>query len=70
MADGKHDKHEKSHRNARDRAAADQQYGLAYFGDKHNLAMDDARRVLEATGENREAADARADGLKQKRPMR
>ena len=70
MADDKHDKHEKSHRNARDRAAADQQYGLAYFADKHNLATDDARRVLEATGANREAADARAEGLKQKRPMR
>jgi hypothetical protein len=67
MAD---DKHEKSNRGARDRAAAKQQYGLAYFADKHNLATDDARRVLEATGANREAADARAEGLKQKRPMR
>lgn len=67
MAD---DKHDKSNRGARDRAAAKRQYGLAYFADNHNLATDDARRVLDATGASREAADARAEGLKQKRPMR
>ena len=60
----------KNNRDARDQAAAEQQYELAYFAGKHNLAMDDARRVLEAVGRIREDADTRAELLKQKRPTR
>jgi hypothetical protein len=48
---------DKSNRDARDRATAEQQYELAYFAGKHNLAMDDARRVLEAAGRIRDDAD-------------
>ena len=59
-----------SSRHATDRVEAEQQYELAYFADKHNLAIDDARRVLEAAGQTREDADARAELLKQKRPTR
>jgi hypothetical protein len=57
-------------RHPTDRVEAEQQYELAYFADKHNLAMDDARRVLDAAGQTREDADASAELLKQKRPTR
>lgn len=61
---------DRSNRGATDQAPAGQQYELAYFAGKHNLAIDDARRVLKAAGRIREDADTRAELLKQKRPTR
>ena len=61
---------DKSSRDTQNQAMGERQYELAYFAGKHNLAVDDARRVLQAAGRIREDADMRAELLKQKRPTR
>jgi hypothetical protein len=61
---------DKSSRDTQNQSTGERQYELAYFAGKHNLPIDDARRVLQAAGRIRGDADMRAELLKQKRPTR
>jgi hypothetical protein len=51
----------------RRRIAAGQPYEVSYFRRKHGLSLEDARRIIERTGGDREKANAEAQRAAGKR---
>ena len=48
----------------RKRVAAEQQYEVAYFAQKHGISAEDAQKIIEAAGPSREDAGERARRMK------
>ncbi|URK86127.1 DUF3606 domain-containing protein (plasmid) [Rhizobium sp. RCAM05350] len=52
------------HAQDRKMVAGGQKYEVAYFARKHGLEMQDAKRIIEAHGPDRDAADKAANRFK------
>jgi hypothetical protein len=50
----------------RDRVAGGEPYEVEYFANKHGISMDQARRLIQALGNDRIMLDAAAEKLKRK----
>jgi hypothetical protein len=48
----------------RSRVAGDEDYEVRYFADKHDISMDEARDLIARHGNDREALDRAAEGMK------
>lgn len=48
----------------RSRVAAEQQYEVSYFADKHGITLDEAREIIRKAGPSRADADAAANRKK------
>ena len=52
-------------RQDRSRVAAEQQYEVSYFADKHGITLEEARAIIKKAGPSRPDADAAANRLKE-----
>jgi hypothetical protein len=48
----------------RSRVAAEQQYEVSYFADKHGITLEQARYIIRKAGTSRADADAAANGVR------